>query len=521
MANWKRRLTPRSLWRRLKVGVISLVRRPSELCSPQDRVLIERDIHENARRTTFYYLLLFCACAIATLGLLQSSVAVVIGAMLISPLMGPIMSMGMALARLELREFRQAALSLALGSALAVVAAILIVWVSPLKDVTSEILARTRPTLLDLVVAVLSGVVGAFVTISRKGGVIAGVAIATALMPPLAVLGFGLATASLTIAGGSLLLFLTNVVAIMLGVFIVARRYGFRPPRQPDSRWEGMIILGLMAVLCTPLALSLNEIVTEARLTNQVRADLDTAFAKQTSRVTDLRVEVRGGEVRRVSAVVITKQYVPNAQAVLRKNYPEADDLTVEQVLAANDASLLSALRPIAAAVPVDGTTRVVADPGLTQMLAQTATITDYKRDGDQVDMVVKLKSGGVLADYYSLERAVARLRPDLTVRIRPPRLDVAPLQFLDGGVQTSDAVATDVVLWASERWGLEGAQVVVQEGAGGSALARRRGEAVATLLREGGLSQVTVAVSQPPEGANGPPLAYVYLRPVEIMAAP
>ncbi len=175
--------------------------RPALTHSPEARREVERDIHDGARISGGYFLLLFTSCGIAALGLLQSSAAVVIGAMLISPLMGPILSMGLALARLEPRAFRNAAQTLAFGAVVSVLASALIVWASPLKDATPEILARTRPTLLDLAIAALSGVVAAYVTITRRGAVIAGVAIATALMPPLAVVGYGLATGSGRIAG--------------------------------------------------------------------------------------------------------------------------------------------------------------------------------------------------------------------------------------------------------------------------------------------------------------------------------
>ena len=105
---WSRRMRPIAIWRRIKVWFMALIKRPSQLCTPIERVQIEHDVHEQARLNTYYYLMLFSACGIATLGLLQSSVAVLIGAMLVSPLMAPIMAMGMALARLNYASFTNA-----------------------------------------------------------------------------------------------------------------------------------------------------------------------------------------------------------------------------------------------------------------------------------------------------------------------------------------------------------------------------------------------------------------------------
>ena len=235
--------------------VTSALKSPARLLSDGDRSVIEAEVHDAGRLTNAYSFMLFSACGIAALGLLQSSAPVIIGAMLISPLMGPIVSMGVALARVDPRRFRTAALALVIGALLSVLASTLIVWASPLKDVTPEILARTQPTLLDLVVALLSGFVGAYLSINRKGGAIAGVAIATSLMPPLAVVGYGLATAAWDIAGGALLLFLTNVVAILVSVFGVARRYGFRSIERQGATWETPALVAVMVALCIPLAL--------------------------------------------------------------------------------------------------------------------------------------------------------------------------------------------------------------------------------------------------------------------------
>jgi hypothetical protein len=114
-----------------------------------------------------------------------------------------------------------------LGTAAAVAFTSLIVLLSPVKELTTELLARTRPNLFDLVVAILSGAAGGYALIRGRGGAIVGVAIATALMPPLATIGYGLVTERWPVARGALLLFFTNMAAISLSVAAVAEWYGF------------------------------------------------------------------------------------------------------------------------------------------------------------------------------------------------------------------------------------------------------------------------------------------------------
>ena len=173
-----------------------------------------------------YWLETFFSIGIATLGLIINSPAVVIGAMLISPLMGPIIANGLALALGDFYLGIKSFLSILLSILVSVCLAAVITWVLPFHTPTPEILARVQPTLLDLAVAILSGAAGAIVVCrgGSGGGVTAlpGVAVAVALMPPLGVVGFGVGIGwDWTIIRGGGLLFLTNLVAIILTSFVV------------------------------------------------------------------------------------------------------------------------------------------------------------------------------------------------------------------------------------------------------------------------------------------------------------
>jgi uncharacterized hydrophobic protein (TIGR00271 family) len=178
-----------------------------------------------------YWSQVLFSAGIATLGLALNSPAVIIGAMLISPLMGPILASGLALAAGDFVLGTRAAVNLFLSCLVAIFFAVVLVALLPFKEVTAEIAARTQPNTLDLVIALFSGAVGSVAVCKEVKGVVTsipGVAIAVALMPPLCVVGYGIgimlslnAEDGTRIARGGLLLFLTNLVAIIFTAMVV------------------------------------------------------------------------------------------------------------------------------------------------------------------------------------------------------------------------------------------------------------------------------------------------------------
>ncbi|MEA5578079.1 DUF389 domain-containing protein [Anabaena sp. UHCC 0451] len=178
-----------------------------------------------------YWIQVLFAAGIATLGLVLNSPAVIIGAMLISPLMGGILANGLALAAGDVILAMRALFNLVISCIVAISFAVLLVSLLPFKEMTSEIAARIRPNILDLVVALFSGAVGSVAICKEPRGVatsIPGVAIAVALMPPLCVVGYGIGIAitldsvkGLQVASGGGLLFFTNLVAITFTAMLV------------------------------------------------------------------------------------------------------------------------------------------------------------------------------------------------------------------------------------------------------------------------------------------------------------
>ena len=196
----------------------------------QEQVYVEIYKSVSLKDISYWIEVLFSA-GIATVGLVLNSPTVIIGAMLISPLMGNILANGLALAAGDVILAWRAVLKLVLSCGAAILFALLLVWLLPFKEMTGEILARTRPNILDLVVALFSGAVGSVAICKRPKGVVTsipGVAIAVALMPPLCVVGYGLGIAAsqsftngLQVASGGGLLFFTNLVAITFTAMIV------------------------------------------------------------------------------------------------------------------------------------------------------------------------------------------------------------------------------------------------------------------------------------------------------------
>lgn len=194
-----------------------------------DPHLIE-DLYAQSEMTRSYTTLLLLANFIALFGLITDSIAVIIGAMLISPLMGPIISFGFAYITSEKRLMKQSLQTLGKSLVYVIASAALLSYLSPLNDLTGQILARTKPNLYDLFIAVFSGLVVAVSFLSKKinsVSTLTGVAIATSIIPPLSVVGFGIGTGNWQISIGSFLLFFTNFTAIVATTALSGILFGF------------------------------------------------------------------------------------------------------------------------------------------------------------------------------------------------------------------------------------------------------------------------------------------------------
>lgn len=280
------------------------------------RSLILARAARDARLDRNFLLLITLSAAIATLGLLQGSTAVVIGAMLISPLMGPIIGLGFGLATIDSVLIKRALVTLAAGTLLAIAVALVLVWLSPVRDVTPELQARTEPTLLDLGVAVIGGIAGVYAIMRKLSGVMVGVAIATALVPPLSTIGFGLATGRSDFAIGAALLYLTNTLAIALAATVVARLNRFGPSLTPQhTAMQIVAIVAVLGLLSVPLALSLDRLVREAAARRAVQSALVERLGQE-ARIDTLEVRLVDGRIT-VDGVALVAKFDPQLNSWL------------------------------------------------------------------------------------------------------------------------------------------------------------------------------------------------------------
>lgn len=237
----------------------------------EEQLEVREDLTKDAQPGQDYFILIVLSSIIATLGLLLNSPAVVIGAMLVAPLMSPILGFSLGIVLGEVRLVRTALESVFKGVMATVIVSILVGLISPLKEMTPEIMARTQPTLIDLFIALASGMAGAY-ALSRKevSAALPGVAIAAALAPPLSVIGLGLADGNMQAASGALLLFVTNLITISLAGVIIFSLLGIHPLNlQPEIQKRirrgitGMIFL--VVVITVPLGIIMNGIIQKGR----------------------------------------------------------------------------------------------------------------------------------------------------------------------------------------------------------------------------------------------------------------
>ena len=248
----------------------------SHALDPKDRHELVQALLAGAWLSLDYGALLLASCAIATFGLLENSVAVIIGAMIIAPLMPVIQALAYGALEGDAPLFWRASATLAIGIAIAVIFSALLAKAIGLQDFGSEILSRVRPNLLDLGIALAAGAIGAFARIRPSiANSLAGTAIAVALMPPLCVAGIGIANGDWQVSRGAALLFATNLLGITLASMAVFLFAGLAK-RHAAAALAWTVALTLLIVV--PLALSFRDLIREAALENALR----TALTHQT-----------------------------------------------------------------------------------------------------------------------------------------------------------------------------------------------------------------------------------------------
>ena len=307
---------------------------------------LKRNIIEDSDFTKETMFILICAIIIASIGLNTNSVAVIIGAMLISPLMSPIQSLGLGLSNGNLKRVYASLFRLGIFILISVVSSSFYFLVSPINVVTPQILARTSPTLWDVLIAIFGGIAGVIGKTKEDGGnVVPGVAIATALMPPLCVVGFGIAHGNSKIFLGAGYLFIINVFFIMLTTLIGLKVYSVgvsQTKHRMSVRQQIVFYVGSLIVMIPSIytaALMVNDTAREEALKNFISKELtndyvfDNSIDKKSKTVT---LKVVGGGFKKQEIEKLEKKmekynlgnYKLKVEQLSNQKYLTAQDLS-------------------------------------------------------------------------------------------------------------------------------------------------------------------------------------------------
>ncbi|MGI6815325.1 TIGR00341 family protein [Bacteroides sp. KG123] len=266
--------------------------------------------------------ILIFAIFMASLGLNVNSTAVIIGAMLISPLMGPIMGVGLSVGLNDFELMKRSLKSFLITTLFSVTTATIFFLISPVAEGQSELLARTSPTIYDVFIALMGGLAGVTaLSTKEKGNVIPGVAIATALMPPLCTAGYGLATGNLIYFLGAFYLYFINSVFISLATFLGVRVMHFQRKEFVDKNREKKVrkYIVLIAVLTMcPAAYLTVGIIQDTFFEGAANRFINEQLSFENTQVVDKKIhhDGKGREIR----VVLIGQEVPEASIAIARD---------------------------------------------------------------------------------------------------------------------------------------------------------------------------------------------------------
>jgi uncharacterized hydrophobic protein (TIGR00271 family) len=229
--------------------------------------------------------ILACAIVVASIGLNVNSTAVIIGAMLISPLMGPIIGAGFGLGMYDSELVKKALKNLFIATIVSLVVSTTYFYLSPFKETQSELLARTSPNIYDLLIAFFGGLVGVIaITRVEKGNPIPGVAIATALMPPLCTAGYGLAIGNLKFFFGAMFLYTINCVFICISTFLIVKYLKYPAVKQVNTKRQKQIKYGitfLTLVMMIPSVFFAYVLVEEKKTNQKINLFIENEFTNK------------------------------------------------------------------------------------------------------------------------------------------------------------------------------------------------------------------------------------------------
>lgn len=239
--------------------------------------IIDQHVRQNLNLSWLNFAVLFCATIIACVGLNMNSVAVIIGAMLISPIMDPIIGMGYGVGIRDTKLLRKAVMVYLIEMIVGLIAATIYFSLSPIKDASEQIIARTQPAIWDVLVAFFGGVAGIIGSAKKDpGNILPGVAIATALIPPLSTVGYGLSQFKWSIVFSAGYLFLINTFFIALATMLGTLVFNFKQHRASGIPIKNQVLIIITAIVITiPSLISASTLVKQTYNETQLTSFID------------------------------------------------------------------------------------------------------------------------------------------------------------------------------------------------------------------------------------------------------
>lgn len=265
--------------------------------TPEKKQEIAITVKEGLENSRLYWIQIILSSVIATFGLLQNSVAVIIGAMLIAPLLQPIQGIAYGISEGASRLIWRGSKMLIFSAILSIFIAYLAVLFLPVHTETSEIIARTSPNIFDLFIATASAIIALLsLSFKRLSESVAGVAMAASLMPPLSVVGIEIALGSFVNSWGAFILFITNIVAILFVGAIIFIFYGFRPHKEDSEKTAQNIgILSLVIlILSVPLVSGLTKISRKIEIESQSKQIISEILSEKIPAAVLNNIELHG-----------------------------------------------------------------------------------------------------------------------------------------------------------------------------------------------------------------------------------
>jgi uncharacterized hydrophobic protein (TIGR00271 family) len=407
----------------------------------------------DARLTIRYMFMIMISISIATMGIILDDMSIIVGAMLISPLMNPIVLLGFSICRVNYIEFLHSTRSIVLGIIAAIVFSFLIVKISPVHEITDVVISTTKPNIYNLLVALFSGAAGAYTKIRRKGEEIIGVAIASSLVPPLSVVGFSIAIGHYDLAQEAAFLFVTNLIAIALAGTILARWYGFGfRVSKVNFFWQLTVYSIAIIILAVPLIITLKKVASQLTAKHIINNTIHDSFEENAElNIAKIHFPASKKHPIKISAIVFTNKFKQKAEETIKKTLISKLDQPISLKL---DQVLYSTSQP-----PSKNYTTTTSEKNIISMVRDASSIPIRLINVDMqlrlIEIFITPTTHQNIKTIHSTELDLRKEFSGWTVKVIPPTSSIPILYF--GNDQTkldeNGLQSLESIIWMLDRW--------------------------------------------------------------------